>query len=213
MNTVPTPLINDGELIAQFESGAIPPDSFHHADHVRLAFAYLSQYSILEALEKFPAALRQFAKQHAKPNLYHQTITWAYLFLIHERLSRAGSPQNWDEFANANPDLLTWKNGILMKYYADETLQSDLARRVFIFPDKLSAPTVSPFAKPPVILSEVAALQRKAATQSKDPASARTKTVAAGNSHDPAETPRSESKQIPPSSTTHAGTILIFALI
>jgi hypothetical protein len=142
MNTVLTDLTTDTEVIAQLENAAISPDSFHHADHVRLAFAYLRQYTILEALEKFPAALRQFAKRHGRPNLYHQTITWAYLFLIHERIARADRPQTWDEFAQANRDLLTWKNGILQKYYADETLQSDLAKRVFIFPDKLSTPAL-----------------------------------------------------------------------
>jgi hypothetical protein len=136
MNTVPTPLMTDRELIAQFESGAIPPDSFHHADHVRIAFAYLRQYSVLEALQKFPAALRRFAESHGKPNLYHQTITWAYIFLIHERIARAPHRQTWEEFAGANPDLLTWKTGILTKYYSEETLQSDLARRVFVFPDR-----------------------------------------------------------------------------
>ena len=137
MNTVRTPLITDSELIAQFENAAIPADSFHHADHVRLAFAYLHQYTVLEALEKFPAALQRFARLHGKPNLYHQTITWAYIFLIHERMLRAGRPQSWEEFANTNPDLLTWKNGILKSYYAPETLQLDLARKSFIFPDKL----------------------------------------------------------------------------
>jgi hypothetical protein len=134
----------DEEIIAQFERGALPPDSFHHADHVRLAFAYLRQYPVLEALEKFPAALQRFARAHGRPNLYHQTITWAYLFLIHERIARSTNPQTWEEFAHANPDLLTWKNGILKKYYADETLQGDLAKRVFIFPDKLSASALSP---------------------------------------------------------------------
>ncbi len=135
MNAQP-PELTDGERIAQFESAAVPPDSFHHPDHVHLAFAYLRQYTILEALERFPAALQRFAQHHGKPNLYHQTITWAYLFLIHERLARAEHPQTWEEFAQANPDLLTWKNGILTKYYGEETLQSDLARKVFIFPDK-----------------------------------------------------------------------------
>jgi hypothetical protein len=43
---------------------------------------------------------------------------------------------DWDEFAEFNPDLLEWKNGILTRYYRDATLQSDLARNVFIFPDK-----------------------------------------------------------------------------
>ena len=134
--------MTDHELIAQFEEGSIAADSFHHADHVRLAFAYLRQYTVLEALEKFPAALRRFAESHGKPNLYHQAITWAYLFLIHERLARAGKPQTWEDFAQANPDLLIWKNGILEKYYAEETLQSALARRVFIFPDKLTTPAL-----------------------------------------------------------------------
>ena len=127
--------MTDQELIVQFEEGSTPPDSFHHADHVRMAFAYLRQYTVLEALEKFPAALQRFATLHGKPNLYHQTITWAYLLLIHERIARTGRPQTWEEFAESNPDLLIWKNGILKKYYAEETLQSELAKQVFIFPD------------------------------------------------------------------------------
>ncbi len=132
MNAQPLEL-TDAYLIAQFEEG-LPQEEFHHADHVRLAFAYLRRYTVLEALEKFPAALQRFATHRGKPNLYHQTITWAYLFLINERLARAAHPQTWEEFAAANPDLLTWQNGILKRYYADETLQSDLARRVFVFP-------------------------------------------------------------------------------
>jgi len=128
--------MTDQELIAQFESGSLPPTAFQHADHVRMVFAYLRQYPVLEALERFSTALQCFATSQGKPNLYHQTITWAYLLLIHERIARAGQTQSWEEFSQANPDLLTWKNGILTRYYAEETLQSDLARRVFIFPDR-----------------------------------------------------------------------------
>lgn len=128
--------MTDRDLVTQFENGSLPPTAFHHADHVRLAFAYLRHYPVLEALERFSAALQHFAKSHGKPNLYHLTITWAYMFLIHERIAQAVQTQSWEEFAQANPDLLTWKNGILKKYYEEETLQSDLARRVFVFPDK-----------------------------------------------------------------------------
>ena len=128
--------MTDLELIAQFESGSIPAAAFHHADHVRMAFAYLRQYSVLEALEKFSSALKRFAKAQGKQNLYHETITWAYLLLIHERMARAPRTQTWEQFESANPDLLTWKNGILKRYYAEETLQSDLARKAFIFPDR-----------------------------------------------------------------------------
>ena len=125
------------EIIRQFESDAISENSFHHADHVRLAFAYLSVNTPLHALEKFSAALKRFAVARGRSQLYHETITHAYFFLIRERMARSGGA-DWDEFARANPDLLTWKGGILTRYYHEETLQSDLARRVFLFPDKAS---------------------------------------------------------------------------
>jgi hypothetical protein len=122
------------ELIERFESGATPSESFHHADHVRLAFAYLCGNPPLQALEKFTGALRRYAAAHGKPNLYHETITHAYFFLIRERIARTEF-STWDEFARANGDLLQWKGGILTRYYRDATLQSDLARSVFLFPD------------------------------------------------------------------------------
>ena len=54
------------ELIERFERGLGSGEEFHHADHVRLAFAYLCQYPVLEALEKFSAALRRFAVAAAR---------------------------------------------------------------------------------------------------------------------------------------------------
>ncbi|MFZ0859898.1 MAG: hypothetical protein WAN18_04395 [Candidatus Sulfotelmatobacter sp.] len=123
------------ELIQKFESDAIAEDSFHHADHVRLAFAYLSQYPPLQALDKFASALKRYAAARGKTQLYHETITHAYFFLIRERMARSPAA-DWDEFSRRNPDLLTWKNGILTRYYQQATLQSDLARTVFLFPDK-----------------------------------------------------------------------------
>jgi hypothetical protein len=128
------------ELIQKFESDAVPEDCFHHADHVRLAFAYLSQYPPLQALEKFSAALKRFAAARGKAQLYHETITHAYFFLIRERMARSHarfSSNDWDEFYRRNLDLFPWKNGILTRYYEESTLQSDLARAVFVFPDKL----------------------------------------------------------------------------
>jgi len=129
--------MTEQSYIEMFEAGSIPPDAFHHSDHVRLAFCYLSQYLPLEALQRFSAALQRFARAHGKENLYHETITWAYLLLIHERRARCTSTESWETFAAANPDLLTWKESILHHYYTPATLQSDLARRVFVFPDKL----------------------------------------------------------------------------
>ena len=127
--------MTNAELIERFESSAACSDSFHHADHVRLAFAYLSENPPLQALEKFTAALKRFAAARGKPGLYHETITHAYFFLIRERMARA-STESWEDFARHNGDLLEWKGGVLSRYYNEATLESELARKVFLFPDR-----------------------------------------------------------------------------
>lgn len=136
--------MTDLEIVEQFEQSRAPGGSFHHADHIRVAFAYLSRYPVLEALQKFSAALRRFAAVQGKPGLYHETITWACVFLIRERMLRAESPLKWEEFAAANPDLLSWERetgGILASYYLPETLHSEVARRAFLMPDKINRVT------------------------------------------------------------------------
>ena len=129
--------VTDEEFMAAFERGSLPGASFHHADHVRMAFLYVSRYPAAEALQRFSAALQRLAAANGKPQLYHETITWAYLFLVRERIARAKEerPQSWLEFAAVNPDLLDWKNNVLKKYYRQQTLSCELARRTFLMPD------------------------------------------------------------------------------
>jgi hypothetical protein len=127
--------MSNQELIRLFEGDAIPENSFHHADHVRLAFAYLNEYPTLEALEKFCRGLQRFVTARGKAQLYHETITCAYFFLIRERMAGCAGV-GWDEFARQNADLLVSKGGILERYYREATLKSELARRVFVLPDK-----------------------------------------------------------------------------
>lgn len=126
--------MSDDELLEAFETCTLPNDGFRHADHVHVAWAYLRRLPILQALERFTAGLQRFAAHHGTPALYHETITWAYVALIHERMERQPS-LDWEEFCRAHPDLLAWRPSILDRYYRPETLASDLARRVFVLPD------------------------------------------------------------------------------
>jgi hypothetical protein len=128
----------DEEFIEGFENCSLPGATFHHEQHVRVVWLYLQRYSVIEALQRFSVNLKRFATANGKPNLYHETITWAYVFLINERIQRNGE-KNWDEFKQANPDLLDWKNSILKYYYSERTLQSDLARKAFLFPDRIGS--------------------------------------------------------------------------
>jgi hypothetical protein len=132
--------LTDRELLEQFERATLPPECFRHTEHVRVAFLYLSMFPVLEALPAFSTALQRFAAKHGKLKRYNETVTWAYIFLIRERLARARKMLSWEEFAQNNADLLTSNGGILARFYREETLQSDLAREVFIFPDKCPEP-------------------------------------------------------------------------
>ena len=127
--------MDDANVIQDFENYADSSRPFHHADHVRLAFAYLQKFPTLQALDKFSTALKRFAEARGKTQLYHETITYTYFFLIHERMACAAS-QGWEEFAQRNPDLLVWKGGVLERYYTQGTLHSALAKKVFVMPDK-----------------------------------------------------------------------------
>lgn len=132
--------MTDEEFIERFEDCTLPAKGFHHPEHIKVVWLYLQRYSVLETLTRFSESLKRFATANGKPNLYHETITWAYVFLINERMERNGRDENWPDFTSRNADLFDWKNNILKSYYREETLRSDLARKIFIFPDKPCAP-------------------------------------------------------------------------
>jgi hypothetical protein len=141
--------LDDDEFREAFERGALPEGAFRHRDHVRLAWLYLRRLPPAAALERFAEGLRRFAASVGKSGLYHETITWAFLLLIRERMGRGGE-DTWPAFAERNPDLLAWKPSILDRYYRSETLASDLARRVFVLPDRLAEGDLEAFSAPAV---------------------------------------------------------------
>jgi hypothetical protein len=129
--------ISDSALVEGFLDTSLPADAFHHAQHVRCAWLFVQRYGMPGALEAFPAALRRFADAKGATRLYHETITWAFLLLIHERQQRVPAA-DWPRFAAANADLLAWKPSVLDRLYTTETLASDVARRAFVMPDRVS---------------------------------------------------------------------------
>jgi hypothetical protein len=130
-------MMNDDDFLEQLEACTLPEDCFHHADHLHAAWLYLTRFSATEAISRFSAALRGYAASLGKPDRYHETITWAYLLLVNERIRRSDGIATWEQFSAAHTDLFDWKNSILLRYYRPETLESELARRVFVMPDRV----------------------------------------------------------------------------
>jgi hypothetical protein len=129
--------MQDEELLSKFEDTSLPLANFHHEEHVRVAFLYLRRYPLLDVLARFPASLQRYAVAHGKNGLYHQTISWAFLFIVNERTSAAGAAgETWEEFKQRNSDLLQGSKSTLTKYYRDETIASPAAQEYFVMPDR-----------------------------------------------------------------------------
>jgi hypothetical protein len=127
--------------VAAFEACTLAPERFHHRQHLQVAWWLLRDGPALLAMRRFVDSLRRYAAHIGKPALYHATITWAYLLLVDERLERGGRARRWAEFERDHPEL--FRRDLLQRYYAADTLASPLARRVFVFPDAATAPSVA----------------------------------------------------------------------
>lgn len=123
------------DLIRHFEACTLQPSQFPHREHVRLGWLYLQRLPLTEAVAVFSAGLRAFATSVGKPDRYHETITWAYLLIIQDRMARGPSKPSWEAFAAANADLIASGRQVLERYYRPETLDSPLARASFVWPD------------------------------------------------------------------------------
>ena len=119
-----------------FERGAIDAASFDHEAHIYMAWLYLGEYPVTEAIERFSNALKSLTRQLGVPDKYHETVTWFYLLLIAERRSKG---EDWDTFRHRNADLFDRSSDVLKRYYQPATLQSDRARKSFVLPDAAAA--------------------------------------------------------------------------
>lgn len=119
------------ELLVDFEAGRIDPASFPHRRHVEVGYELLERHPFPEALLHLSRGLRQLAAKAGQPEVYHETITGAFLALIAER--RLGNCYaDWPDFAARNPDI--FRKEALEKFYEPATLQSSVARQTFVLP-------------------------------------------------------------------------------
>lgn len=124
------------EQLAALETGTLDLATFPHVEHMRLGYEMLQRYSFAEALARYSRGLKLLVAKAGEPEIYHETMTAAFLALIGERQARAGHG-SWREFIDANAELLDKR--CLEGWYDPEQLASDLARRTFCLPHRRRA--------------------------------------------------------------------------
>jgi len=117
--------------LATLVGGEIDPKKFPHSEHLRFAYEMLSRHSFAETVSLFSAGLKKLAAKSGYPELYHDTITIAFLSLVAERRAQSRA-RDWAAFVAENSDLL--EKSCLERWYERGRLTSDLARQNFVLP-------------------------------------------------------------------------------
>lgn len=124
---------HDADLVAAFEALAIPPADFTHREHVRVAFAMLNGADFGEAAVRYRSALRRFATAAGAAGKYHETLTWAYLAVVHERMHEYPCATSFELLARF-PELLDHRTALASHYDVAAITASPIARCVFVLP-------------------------------------------------------------------------------
>jgi hypothetical protein len=125
--------MTDQDFIDAFAGGRLAPEGFDHRAHLRAAFLLLRSRPFLEACIAMRDGLQALAGKLGKPDLYHETVTVAFMALVAER----GPDEDWTGFIAAHPELC--ERGLLDGWYSKALLASGAARKTFAMPDLMGA--------------------------------------------------------------------------
>jgi hypothetical protein len=129
--------LSDTEFLAEFCACSLPPACFRHADHLRLAWLYVhQQHSLKTAIDKVRDGIRAYATHLGRPELYHETITvaWVHLIASHDE-------PTFEEFLRMNEHRLNGE--LLHRFWSPELLRSETAGREWVAPDRMRLPALA----------------------------------------------------------------------
>ena len=134
--------MDDENFLSQFEAASLPRDAWHHREHVRTAYLYLTRYSFEEATERMRKGIKALNAAHGTPETpargYHETMTQAWIRLVHLALREHGPARNANEFYERHPELSQPR--LLHLFYSQELLSSPEAKAGFVPPDLAALP-------------------------------------------------------------------------
>jgi transketolase len=135
--------ISDEDFLAQFESTAWPLETWHHRQHIKVAYLYLRKYPFSQALARIREKIKAFNAAKKVPESltggYHDTMTQAWMHLVYFTLCEYGTATDADAFYEQHPQL--WGMKALRFYYTKERFLTHEAKTQFVTPD------ITPFPK------------------------------------------------------------------
>jgi hypothetical protein len=135
-------LLTDVELQAAFESCTLPRAAWNHRAHVRMAFVYASRQPLASALAQMRQGIQAYNASQQVPEAldrgYHETMTVAFMRLVHDGLTRNGPFPDSESFCDRHPELLD--RFVLRKFYSRKRIVTLEAKQRFVEPDLAELP-------------------------------------------------------------------------
>lgn len=126
-------------LTERFKKQDIDPNEFNHLAHLKVAWDYIHEYSMVEAREKFHQDIIKLTKVLGAEEKYHRTLTdffLDYLYQVKWYLNHNGtSSESWALVEQKCSLLIKNAKKLINYYYSDELINSDLARTQYVDAD------------------------------------------------------------------------------
>jgi hypothetical protein len=134
--------MNDEAFLKSFEEHTLPYAQWHHRAHIKVAYLYLRQYPLEQASAKVRTGIKAYNAANQVPEGpdrgYHETMTQAWVRLVHLTLCEYGPGQTADDFFEQHPQLSQKK--VLRFFYSRERFMSPQAKAEFLEPDLAALP-------------------------------------------------------------------------
>jgi hypothetical protein len=130
--------MTDDDFVAAFQTGRLSPASFHHRDHLRLAWCLIRRSGAAAATTMITVGIRRFATQHGQADKYHETLTRFWVRIVSHLIDTRPDIAAFERFLEAYPQLLD--KALPYRHWSRETMQSQAARARWVEPDLLALP-------------------------------------------------------------------------
>jgi hypothetical protein len=129
--------MNDETLLLGFLNGTLSPDSWHHREHIKVAYLLLRRHPFEVAIGRMRQGLQALNTAQGVPDApnrgYNETITQAWMRLVDFTIAKFGAATDADQFINDHPEI--GHPHALRLFYSRERLWLPEAKAEYLHPD------------------------------------------------------------------------------
>lgn len=124
--------MTDEAFLRAFEECTLPKTEFRHQGHLRICFMYLGKYDFDTAMQRVCEGIIRFATSLGALHIFHLTLTCAWVHIVAKAM-QGNKQTSFAAFIEASNYLLD--KDLPKRYYSEQVLSSELARKEWIEPD------------------------------------------------------------------------------